>query len=129
MCSGYMKQLLQLRAQFIQTDKVWRPGEPWRRLDPGDLAPFIPNLNLIGAASAVDGIHPLSGAPPFLRSQSSTASSSEVGLFLLLKRALHELLSLLRGGEALVDVFVLVVDEVLVLLKLVVLAAEELVEL
>lgn len=47
----------------------------------------------------------------------------------MLKRSLHELLSLLRGGEALVDVFVLVVDEVLVLLKLVVLAAEELVEL
>jgi len=42
---------------------------------------------------------------------------------------LHEFLSLLCGGEALVDVLVLVVDEVLVLLKLVVLAAEELVEL
>lgn len=47
----------------------------------------------------------------------------------MLKRGLHELLNLLRGGEALVDVFVLVVDEVLVLLKLVILAAEELVEL
>jgi hypothetical protein len=117
-------------AQFIQTDRVRGPGEPWRRLDPGDLATVLPNLNLIGAASAVNGIHPLSGCSSLLRSQSSTASSSsEVGLFLLLKRGLHELLSLLRGGEALVDVFVLVVDEVLVLLKLVVLAAEELVEL
>ena len=67
---------------------------------------------------------------PLLRSKSSTASSSsEVGLFLLLKRSVHELLNLLWCGEALVDEFVLVVDEVLVLLKLVVLAAEELVDL
>jgi hypothetical protein len=42
---------------------------------------------------------------------------------------MHELVSLLCGGEALIDVLVLVVDEVLVLLKLVVFAAEELVEL
>lgn len=48
-------------AQFIQTDRVRGPGEPWRRFDPGDLATVLPNLNLIGAASAVDGIHPLSG--------------------------------------------------------------------
>ena len=42
---------------------------------------------------------------------------------------MHKVVSLLCGGEALIDVLVLIVDEVFVLLELVVLAAEELVEL
>ena len=48
---------------------------------------------------------------------------------LRLEGCMHEVVSLLGSRETLVDVLELVVDKVLVLLKLVVLAAEELAQL
>ncbi len=42
---------------------------------------------------------------------------------------MHEILSFLGGGEALVDELVLIVDEVLVLLEVVLFSTEEFVEL
>ena len=61
-------------------------------------------------------------APSLSQAAGVAYSCSEVGDLLGLEGRVHELVGLLGGGEALVDVLVVVVDEVLVCLEVVLLA-------